>query len=325
MAKKPYTYAQYEAVAFEMRKNPNSVLFYEWQYPVATTATGEIIDLVSEFGSVRTSGVGWAIDEDWQVGAALGVAITGVPAIVHYGFMVTVFPIEIIFNQIAKLRHMTGGQANLPLVLWVDGASRAGGMAGQHTDVGQETMYANIPGLKVVAPSNAYDAKGLMHAAIRAKDPIAYWDYPEVASGAQPDVPDDDYEVPIGKAAVRQEGKDITLVAWAPATVEATLALPELSKAGISVEFIDLRTLKPMDLDTLLTSVKKTGKLLVVEHGHYTAGFSANVVAEVAAYAPGAKVARIAFPDLPGPGSAEMMNWARPDAPKIVDAVKRFV
>jgi pyruvate dehydrogenase E1 component beta subunit len=320
MAKKPYTYAQLEAVAQEMRKNPDMVFFYEYETPVATLPSGEVLDLVKEFGTLRTSGHGWAIDEQWIVGAAIGAAAAGSIAIARTPSMASIYAIEFIFNQAGKLRSMTGGQANMPFVLWQGGAGRSKGSAGQHTDVGQEALYANLPGIKVVVPSNAYDAKGLMTAAIRDPDPVVYFDYPEVKSGEQPDVPDEAYEVPLGKAVVRQEGKDLTLVAWAPATVDVKRALPGLAKAHISAEFIDPRTLKPLDVDALVASAKKTRRLLVVDHGHYTNGFGSHVIAEVVQAVPGVKAKKIAFPDVPGPGAESMMAWLRPDAPKIVDA-----
>ena len=325
MAKKTYNYAQIEAVALEMRKNKDMVFFYEYETPVATLPTGEILDLVKEFGPVRTSGGGWAIDEAWIVGAAIGCATAGSIAIARTPSMATIYAIEYIYNQAGKLRSMTGGQASMPFVLWQGGGSRTRGSAGQHTEVGQEALYANLPGVKVVVPSNAYDAKGLLIAAIRDPDPVIYYDYPEVKSGDQPDVPDDAYEVPLGKAVVRQPGKDLTLVAWAPATVDVKRALPDIAKAGISVEVIDPRTLKPLDVDTLVTSVKKTRRLLVVDHGHYTNGFSSHVIAEVVQAVPGAKAKKIAFPDVPGPGAAGMMAWLRPDAPKIVDAAVQMM
>jgi pyruvate dehydrogenase E1 component beta subunit len=150
-------------------------------------------------------------------------------------------------------------------------------------------------------------------------------DYPEVKSGDQPDVPDEAYEVALGQAVVRQKGSDLTLVAWAPATVDARQALPELAAAGISVEYIDPRSLKPLDVNTLIASARKTRRLLVVEHGHYTAGFGSHVIAEVAQEVPGIKARKIAFPDVPGPGAGGMMSWLRPDAPKIVDAAKRLM
>ncbi len=325
MAVKPYTYSVLEAVADQMRKNEHMVFFWEYQSPVATLPSGQVLDLAKEFGMPRTSGRGWAIDETWIFGVAAGVAMTGLPAVAHVPSMASIFAIEYVFNQVGKLRHMTGGQVNMPLVLWVDGAGRTKGSAGQHTDVGQELFYANIPGLKVVAPSNAYDGKGLMISAIRDPDPVVFYSYAEVASTPPVDVPDESFTVPIGKAAVRQEGKDLTLVAWAPATVDAQKAVPLLQKEGISVEYIDPRSLKPLDIETLTTSVKKTNRLLVVEHGHYTGGFGAHILSEMAQRVPCARFSRLAFPDAPGPGAEGMMQWLRPDAPKIVDAGKKLM
>jgi len=322
MSKKPYAYAQLEAMAQEMRRDPTMCFFYEYDVPVASSPNGEILDLVKEFGTTRTSGKGWGIDEQWLVGATIGVAAAGSPAVVRLPSMTIVYSVEYIFNQASKLRSMTGGQANMPFVLWQGGASRSKGSAGQHTDVGQESIYATFPGLKVVVPSNAYDAKGLLIASIRNPDPVIYLDYPEVKSGEQPDVPDEAYEVPLGKAIIRQPGNDITLVAWAPATVDVKQALPLLAKAGISVEFIDPRTIKPLDVETLVASARKTKRLLVVEHGNYTNSFGSHVISEVAQAVPGVRVKKIAFPDVPGPGSEVMMSWLRPDAPKIVDAAK---
>lgn len=325
MPQKPYSYAQLEAVAHEMREDPDMVYYYEYQVPVSALPTGEVLDLVEEFGEPRTSGRGWPIDEQWIVGAGVGAAAAGSKAIARLPSMAQIYSVEYVFNQAGKLRAMTGGQANMPFVLWVDGARRGRGAAGQHTDVGSESVYAHMPGLKVVAPSNAYDAKGLLHTAIRDPDPVVYMDYPEVRGGRQPDVPDEAYEIPLGSAAVRQEGRDLTIVAWAPATVDVARALPDIQEAGISAEFIDARSLKPLDLETLAASARKTGRLLVVDHGFYTNSFGSHVIAEVVQEVPGVRVRKIAFPDVPGPGSDEMMSWLRPDAPKIVDAAKQLV
>ncbi len=179
MAKKSYNYAQLEAVAQEMRADPEMVYYYEYQRPVTTSLTGEVLDLVKEFGGIRTSGRGWPIDESWIAGAAIGAAAAGSKAIARLPSMAQVFALEYVYNQAGKLRSMTGGQANMPFVLWVDGAGRRRGSAGQHTDVGVEALYANLPGIKVVVPSNAYDAKGLLISAIRDPDPVVYIDYPE--------------------------------------------------------------------------------------------------------------------------------------------------
>lgn len=325
MAKKPYRYAILEVVANEMRKNKDMVYFYEYQSPIATLPTGEVLNLRSEFGEVRTSGVGWPLDEAWYVGCATGLGASGIRVVLELPSMTTVFPFEFIYNQVSNIRMMTGGQGSMPVVIWIDGAARAGGSAQQHSQVGWEALYANVPGLKIVIPSNSYDAAGLMAAALHDVDPVIFCDYAEVASGEQPDMPDTPFEVEIGKAAVRQEGKDLTLVSWAPATVDAKKALPDLAKAGISVEYIDLRTIKPMDEATLIASAKKTGRLLVVEHGYWTNGFSANVLAVVGQQAPGTKLGRITFPDAGGPNAAEMINWMRPDAPKIVLAAQAIM
>jgi pyruvate dehydrogenase E1 component beta subunit len=325
MAKKSYNYAQLEAVAQEMRADASMVYYYEYQVPSATLPTGEVLDLAKEFGELRTSGRGWPIDEQWIVGAAIGAAAAGSKAIARIPSMAAIYAIEYVQNQAGKIRSMTGGQASMPFVLWVDGAGRQRGMAGQHTDVGMEALYAQLPGTKVVVPSDAYDAKGLLIAAVRDPDPIVYIDYAEVKAGEQPDVPDEAYEVPIGKAAIRQTGSDLTIVAWAPAIVDVRRALPELAKRGISVELIDPRTLKPLDVETLATSVRKTRRLLVVEHGHYTAGYGSHVIAEAVQAVPGIRARKIAFPDVPGPGASVMMGWLRPDAPKVVDAAVQMV
>lgn len=324
MAKKPYRYAVLEALAQEMRKDPNLCYFYEYQSPVATDMEGRILNLWREFGDVRTSAQGWPLDETWYVGCATGMATAGIPVVVELPSMCQVFALEFIFNQVGNFRMMTGGQLNMPVVIWLDGAGRARGSAQQHTQVGHEALYANIPGLQVVVPSNAYDAAGLMRAAVRSPDPVIFCDYREMSSGEQPDVPDEEFVVEIGKAAVRQEGTDLTLVSWAPATGDVAKAIPDIEKEGISVEYIDLRTIRPMDTETLINSVKKTKKLLVVEHGYWSNGFSATVLATAAQFVPEARVARITFPDAAGPAAEEMIMWMRPDAPKIVDAAKQM-
>jgi pyruvate dehydrogenase E1 component beta subunit len=323
MPQKPFRYAVLEAVAREMRANPEMSYFYEYQRPVATLPTGEVLNLREEFGDLRTSGPGWPLDETWYIGAATGLTATGIPVVVELPSMTTVFPFEYVFNQVGNFRMMMGGQLSMPMVIWIDGAARAGGSAQQHSQVGQEALYANVPGLKVVVPSDAYNAAGLMTAAIRDPDPVVFYQYPEVASGEQPDVPDEAYTIPLDKAEVTQEGTDITIVTWAPAIVDVRKALPELS--GVSVEVVDARAIKPFDSATINASAKKTGKVLVVEHGYWTNGFSAHVVADIAQNSPGVRVARITFPDAAGPAAREMINWLRPDAPKIVSAVKQLM
>jgi len=212
----------------------------------------------------------------------------------------------------------------MPLVIWQDAAGRNPGMAGQHADAGQEALYASIPGIKVVVPSNPYDAKGLLTAALQENDPVIIFHYPAI-DGNPTDVPDDSYVVPIGEAAIRQEGTDVTIVGFGPAAVEIKRAMPGIAEAGISAEIIDPRTVKPMPIDPIIESVRKTNRLLVVDHGHETLGTAAEIIARVAIAVPGAKFARSTFPDAPPPGAREMIAWMTPDAPKIVEAAKHMV
>ncbi len=323
MAPKPGNYAILEALQQEFRNDPHLTMLYEYQRPTAVSPTGQVIDLFKEFGPVRIPDWG-PLDEEWFVGGGMGMAMTGVRSIAHLPSMTTLRTFELVFNQIGKLRHMTGGQASMPITLWIDAAGRGAGSAGQHSDAGQEAQYAALPGTTVVIPSDPYDAKGLMTAALRYPDPVIFFHYGAI-NNVQVDVPDGEVLIPIGEAAVRQEGTDITIVGVAPATLEIAKALPGLKDAGISAEFIDLRTIKPLPMEQILASVRKTGKLLAVDHGHETLGTPAEIIARVAMAVPGAKLGRVTFPDAPPPGARNMITWMTPDAPKIVEAAKKLV
>jgi pyruvate dehydrogenase E1 component beta subunit len=211
------------------------------------------------------------------------------------------------------------------MVLWADMARRSPLQGGQHADAGLESAYARLAGLKVVIPSNPYDAKGLMISAIRDVDPVVYCHYPLPATG--PEVPDEPYTVPIGEAAVRTEGKDITIVGYAPQTVEIARAVELLEKEGISAEFIDPRTLAPLEgvMEPIIKSVKKTGRLLTSDEGSYSFCNCAEIIARVAEAVPGVHVKRLAFPDAPAPGAPEMLDYMQVDAGKIVAAAKKLV
>jgi pyruvate dehydrogenase E1 component beta subunit len=298
-------------------------LLYEYQRPTAVSPLGTVIDLHAEFGAPRVPDWG-PIDEEWFVGGGAGIAMTGVRAIAHLPSMCSLRCFELVFNQVGKLRHMTGGQVNMPLVIWQDAAGRKPGSAGQRADSGQEALYAGIPGVKVVVPANPYDAKGLMTAALRDADPVIFFHYGAINS-VSVDVPDESYVVPIGEAAIRQEGTDITIVGYGPAAIEINNAIPGLQEAGVSAEIIDPRSIKPLPIDAINASVRKTGRLLVVDHGHETLGTASEIIARVAMAVPGAQLARSTFPDAPPPGAAEMISWMTPDAPKIVDAARKMV
>ncbi len=235
-------FAILEAIQGEMRREKHLTLLYEYQKPAARWSD-RTIDLESEFGKWRARSC--AIDEQWIVGGVLGMAMTGIPAIAHIPSMTTFIPYELMFNHAGKLRHMTGGQAAFPMVLWADMQGRAPFQAGQHADAGLESSYARLAGLKVVIPSTPYDAKGLMIAAIRDADPVVLCQYPIPTTG--PEVPDEPYVVPIGQAAVRTVGKDLTIVGYAPQTAEIAKAVELLKGQGISAEFIDPGTLAPLE------------------------------------------------------------------------------
>ena len=177
---KSMTYAILEAIQGEMRQDKLLSLLYEYQRPASRGQSGAI-DLDQEFGPPRVQFC--PIDEEWIVGGALGMSLIGVQAIAHIPSMATFIPFELMFNHAGKLRHMTGGQATMPMVLWTDMARRWARQGGQHADAGLESAYARLVGLKVVIPSNPYDAKGLMVSAIRDVDPVVFCHYPVPAAG----------------------------------------------------------------------------------------------------------------------------------------------
>lgn len=323
MAPKTGDFAVLEGIRQEMQRDKLLTLFWQSRKPVAVSPRGQVIDLFAEFGHPRIP-FGTAIEEEWYVGAAAGMAMSGVPCIAHCPYMTTVRAFDLVFNQIGKLRHMTGGQASMPMVLWQDGAGRQAGMAGQHSDAGQESLYAALPGIKVVVPSNPYDAKGLMIASIRDPDPVVFYHYGAINS-VRADVPDEPYEVPIGEGRIVNEGSDITIVGYGPAQLEIVKAAEELEGEGVSVEVIDPRAIKPMPVDMIVASARKTGRLLAVDHGHETLSAASEVIARTAIAAPGTRFGRLTFPDAPPPGSRVMISWMTPDAAKVVNAARELL
>jgi len=313
---KSMSYAILEAIQGEMQRDKLLTLLYEYQRPVARWG-GRTINLEAEFGRWRARFS--PIDENWIVGGAMGMSMIGVRAIAHIPSMTTLIPYELMFNHAGKLRHMTGGQAAFPMILWADMQGRAPFQAGQHADAGLESCYARLAGL------NPYDAKGLMISAIRDVDPVVFCQYSVPSSG--PDVPDEPYTVPIGQAAIRTEGKDITIIGYAPQTIEIDKAVKQLKERGISAEFIDPRTLAPLEqvMEAIIESVKKTGKLLTSDDGSYSFCNCTEIIARVAEAVPGVRLKRLAFPDAPPPGAPEMINYMRVSAADIVAAAEKMV
>ena len=329
MPRKARIIAQMEAVQYWMRQDPTMQVLWEYSTMGGVTPDGRTINLAAEFPRLttwRTPGPwGEPIDEAWIANACIGAASTGARALARLPSMTVTYPLEFIFNQAAKWRQGSGGYAGLRFVAWIDFPGRRAGMGSQHADAGQETFYANMPGLIVVVPGTAYDAKGFLNTALAGEDPVVYCNYEALAGLPIEDVPDDPYTVPFGKAAVRQEGTDLTLAYWGMVSLEVLKALPLIKSAGISVEAIDIRTLKPFDEKTVVDSVTKTKRLLVVTHGHFTADFASHVVAIAALNVSGAKFDIMAFPDAPSPASYDMITWMTPDAQKIVERVKKLV
>ena len=327
-------FAQLEAVQYWMRRDPT--MQYTWQMAAgqATAPDGRVIDLNKEFPKLntwRTPGP-WSepIDEDWITHPMVGVAAVGGRGLAQPPAMTTLYPVEFVCNQAGTTRNRSGGpgapgwKAGLKYVLWLSHQARTSNDA-HHVHSGDEAVYARMPGVIVVVPGTAYDAKGLMMTALAGEDPVVYVDYGTLAALPPEDIPDEPFSVPFGKAALRQEGKDLTLAYWGEATTNVVAALPELAKAGISVEAIDIRSLKPFDDETLIKSVTKTKRLLVVSNGYYTADFSAHVVAEAAANVPGAKFYRMCYPDCPSCPERSVIAYLTPNAPKIVERAKKLV
>jgi pyruvate/2-oxoglutarate/acetoin dehydrogenase E1 component len=310
-----------EAIAEEMTRDEKVFVMGE---DVKLSAFGTTGGLAEKFGVERIRNT--PISEEGVVGAGIGAAITGYRPIIEVQ-IATFFWVAMdqICNQASKLRYMSGGQAKLPITLrTVCGVIGSG--AAQHS----ETMYANFlntPGLKIVAASNPYDCKGLLKSAIRDDNPVLLFEHLKLG-GKKGMVPDEEYLVPLGEANVVREGKDVTMIviAW---TVDLALqAAEKMAAEGVSVEVIDLRTIVPWDKERILKSVKKTGRLVIVDEAHKTGSvaseISATVVEEVfdSLKAP---IRRVCSLDVPIPFSPPMEAYVIPDVDKVQGAVREVM
>ena len=322
MARKTYMYAVYEAVQYEMRQRKDMTWLFELTPAVATNPGSPVINLEKEFGRTRVNNTG--IDEMWMAGATLGAGLVGTTAVTYIPYQGSQIPFEMLQNHAGKLHYMSGGDSTMPVVFIIELSGQSPGFAGQHSDYECDSYYTHIAGLKVVIASTPYDAKGMMVSAIRDPNPVVYL-FPAGLRQLSEEVPDEQYTVPLDKAAVRTIGNDLTIVssgAGMPAVLEAT---GQLQKAGMKVEAIDLRSLKPMDTETLVKSVQKTKRLLTFDQSYFTLCPGAEVIALVAENVDGARFKRIAFPDAPPPASPEMFNWMKPNAGHIVAAATKLV
>jgi len=322
MARKSFMYAVLEAVQYEMRKDKDMIWIFELTPPVASTPGKPVINLEKEFGRKRVVNTG--IDEMWMAGCVLGAGLAGSKAVTYIPYQGNGMVFQMLQNHAGKLRHMTGGKASMPVVFILEMTGQTPGFAGQHSDYEIDSYYMHIPGLKTVIPSNPKDAKGMMAAAIRDPNPVVFL-WPDGLRESMEEVPDNQYETPLDKAAVRTTGGDITIVGSGGGMPEVLKATEELQKQGMKVETIDLRVLKQMDTETLVKSVQKTKRLLTVDQSYYTLCPGAEVIARVAENVDGARFKRVAFPDAPPPAAPEMFLWMRPNAGHIVAAAKKLV
>ena len=310
-----------DAMAEEMRRDEDvfvmgeEVAEYQGAYKITQ-------GLLQEFGDRRV--IDTPITEHGFAGVGVGAAMAGLKPIVEFmTFNFAMQAIDQIINSAAKTLYMSGGQMGCSIVFRGPNGAAAR-VAAQHSQ-DYSAWYSQIPGLKVVSPYSAADAKGLLKAAIRDPNPVIFLEN-EILYGHSGDVPKlDDYVVPIGKARIARPGKDVTLIAWSNGMTYALHAADELAKEGIEAEVIDLRTLRPLDTETIINSVKKTGRAVAVEEGWQQSGVGAEIAARIMEQAfdyLDAPVARVSGKDVPMPYAANLEKLALPSVAEVVDAAK---
>ena len=321
--------AMAEAIALEMRTDPSVFVMGE-DVGQLGGVFGNTRGLIEEFGSERVRDT--PISETAFMGAAVGAASDGMRPIVELMF-VDFFGVcfDAIYNSMAKNVYFSGGHVKVPVVLMT---STGGGYSdgGQHSQCLYGT-FAHLPGMKVVVPSNAYDAKGLMTSAIRDDNPVIYMFHKGLQGmgwlgtepGATVHVPEEAYAIPFGQAAIVREGKDVTIVSVGMGVHHGLKAAQKLAAEGVEAEVIDLRTLVPLDRDTVFKSVSKTGRLIVIDEDYKSFGLSGEIIATIAERDVSvlkASPQRVAYPDIPIPFARPMEQFALPNADKVVSAFR---
>jgi pyruvate/2-oxoglutarate/acetoin dehydrogenase E1 component len=311
-----YSEAALEAVAEEMRRDPK--IFY-----MSTDAIGP---LLQEFGPTRVRAT--PITEAALTGMGIGAAGCGYRPIVDWRQVTFCFvAMDQIVNQAAKIHYMFGGQVTFP-VLYRATVGGGGRVAAQHSQ-SPYSMFMNVAGLKMFLPSTPYDIKGLIKTAIRDNNPVISFEANRLMAVKGP-VPEEDYTIPLGKADVKREGRDVTVVAVAWMVHEALAAAEELAREGISVEIVDPRTLVPLDAETIRNSVKKTGRLVIADEAGPTAGLSAEIAAvvteDMATFARlEAPVKRVCALQVPIPYSPVLENHVFPDRKRIAAGIREVL
>lgn len=320
MRKINYTKALWEALHDALVKDERVCMIGE-DIGVQGNIFGVTFGFLDEFGCKRIRNS--PISEAAIIGAGIGAAILGMRPVVEIMYIdFTNCAMDQIVNQAAKLHYMTGGKVKVPLVIRTQGGAGTG-EASQHSQ-SLEAFFAHVPGLKVVMPSTPYDAKGLLTTAIEDENPVMFIEHKQLYTTTG-EVPDEPYTIPFGMADIKREGGDVTIVALSKSVLDALEAAEELSKRGVDAEVIDPRTLSPLDENTILDSVKKTGRLIVAHQACRTCGFGAEIVARVAEAGIPVRVRRVVGEDTPVPYSRPLEERILPSSSKIVDAAAALV
>jgi len=318
-----YAQALVEAQREEMKRDPNVFIFGE-DVGLYGGAYGATRDLYKEFGEKRV--IDTPISEATIGGAAVGAAMAGMRPVAEIMYVdFTPLAMDQIANQGAKNRYMFGGKTSVPMVIRTEGG--AGRAIAAHHSQSLESLWTHFPGIYVVMPSTPYDAKGLLKAAIRDDNPVMFIEHKMLYKEKGP-VPEEEYIIPLGVADIKRPGQDVTLVTYSRMVLRALTAAETLAKEGIDVEVIDLRTLKPLDIDTILTSVKKTGRLVCVSEAYENTGFINEVMAQVNERAfdwLDAPMIRVAAANVPIPRAEVLEDEAIPNENRIIAACRKVV
>lgn len=309
-----------EAMAEEMRRDPDVFVLGE---DVRMGVFGQTTGLAAEFGDQRI--LNTPIAENAITGVAIGAAMNGLRPVLELMFAdFIMLAMDQVCNNLAQWRYITGNQYGLPVTIRT--AVGAGFRSGYGHSQSVESQLIQVPGLVIAEPSTPYDAKGLLKAAIRSDDPVIFFESKKlILGGVSGEVPEEDYTLPFGEAVVRRAGGDVTVTAVGAMVYEALAAAGRLAEEGIEVEVIDLRTIVPLDKDTIFESVEKTGRLVTAEESRLRGGIGA----EIAALAGSdyfsllkAPVKRVAAPMVPIPGSPVLEDYYLPNQDSIVRAVR---
>lgn len=308
------------ALQTQMRADPRVIVLGEdiGKFGGVFRATSGLYD---EFGADRV--IDTPLAEAGIIGTAIGMALYGLRPVPEIQFGDFIFPaFDQIVSELAKFRYRSGGQYTCPVVIRTP---VGGGIRGGHYhSQSPEALFIHTPGLKVVTPSNPYDAKGLLLASMRQNDPVLFMEPKRIYRASKGEVPEGDYEIELGKAAVTREGSQVTLIAWSGMVQIADEAANKADAAGISVEVIDMRTLVPFDIETIVHSVEKTGRCVIVHEAPRTCGFGAELIASIQERAMAhleAPILRVTGLDTPFPYSLE--HEYMPNADRVLGAIRQ--